>query len=50
MEISVFEMQISLFVNLIIFNFYFQQIINIPLLKVFDILDVKQASEYPDIH
>ena len=26
--------------NLIIFNFYFQQIINSPLLKVFDMLDV----------
>ena len=31
-------MQISLFMNLIIFNFYFQQIINTPLLKVFDML------------
>ena len=31
MQISVFEMRISLFMNLFIFNFYFQQIINTPL-------------------
>ena len=30
--------------NLIIFIYYFQQLINTPLLKVFDMLDVKQAS------
>ena len=34
-EISVFEMKISLVMNLIVFNFYFQQMINTSLLKVF---------------
>ena len=34
--------------NLVIFDFYFQQIINTPLLKIVVMLDVKQASEYPN--
>ena len=49
-EIYVFEMKISLVMNLIIFNFYFQQMITTSLLKVFDMLDIYQASECPDIH
>ena len=49
-EISVLKIKISLFVNLIVFNFYFQQIINTPLLKVFDMLDIYQASEFLDFH
>ena len=36
--------------NLIVFNFYFLQIINISLLKVFGMFDIYQASEFPDFH
>ena len=39
-------MQINryLIINLIIFNFYFQQIIKTPLFKVFDMLDVRKLQ------
>ena len=39
----IFEMQISLFMNLIIFNFHFQQIINTPMLKAFDRVTLAQV-------
>ena len=44
------EMKRSLVMNLIVFNVYFHQIINISLLKVFGMFDIYQASEFPDFH
>ena len=40
MQIFVFETHISLFMNLVIVDFYFQQIINISLLMIVVMLDV----------
>ena len=42
-------MQISLIMKQIIFNFYFQQLINTPLHKVFDMLDVSKFQSIQNI-